>query len=476
MESGADPLAIRFGTDGWRATIADGFTFENVRRCTAGLSRQLLNAGVAERGVVVGYDTRFGSDRFAHAAALVLAQHGIPSFLVDRPTPTPMVSYAIVEREAAGGIIITASHNPPTDNGFKLRSEYGGASDPETLREVESLIPDAASGVSGSGAEEDLVEIFDAAPAYIDHLGDLVDLDRLRASGLHVVADAMWGAGAGWLPHLLAGDGTKVRELHGERNPLFPGMDRPEPIPPNLDALQTEVARTKADVGLATDGDADRVGLVDETGRFVTQLQVYGLIALYLLEVRGWRGPIVKTLSTTVMLDKLGELYGVPVYETGVGFKFVAPKMLEVDAMVGGEESGGFAFRGHLPERDGILAGLFLLDYMVEADKRPTDLIAGLYELVGPHHYDRIDTVLLPGQREKATARLEGSRPQMLADRRVERISTMDGYKFQLEGGPWLLIRFSGTEPKLRVYAEAGSPAEVGALLEEGRSLAGLEG
>jgi phosphomannomutase len=289
------------------------------------------------------------------------------------------------------------------------------------------------------------------------------------------VADPMWGAGAGWFASLLGEGRTQIMEIHGERNPIFPEMESPEPIPPNIDVLRRRVVETKSDVGLATDGDADRLGVVDEKGNFVNQLQVYALLALYLLEVRGWRGPIVKTLSSTAMLYRLGELYNVPVYETGVGFKYVAPKMLEVDAMVGGEESGGFAFRGHVPERDGILAGLFILDFMVQSSKRPSELVEYLYSKVGPHYYDRVDSIFAPQERKRVTKRLREAKPERLGGLKVLDIDARDGFRFKLEGGAWLLVRFSGTEPKIRVYAETQSEKTLRALLEEGVRLAGIE-
>lgn len=466
---------IKFGTDGWRGKIAEDFTFANLRLATQGVAQHLKKSRLTARGMVIGYDTRFASPDFALAAAEVLAGNGITAYLVDKPTPTPVISYSVLDKKAAGAIIITASHNPSSDNGLKLRSEYGGAAAPQILTRIENYIsrirrPKVLPRAEAKG----LIQIFDPDPAYINHLPSLIDLAPLRNAGLQIVCDSMWGAGVGWFKRLLEGERTKIRELHGEGNPLFPEMERPEPIPPNLDTLQKEVLRTRARIGLATDGDADRVGMVDEEGNFVTQLQVYALLALYLLEIRGWRGPIVKTNSTTSMLYKLGEIYGVPVYDTGVGFKYVAPKMLETKALVGGEESGGFAFRDHIPERDGILAGLFLLDLMLQTGKRPSQLIDWLYSKVGPHHYDRRDTLFPGNERRKAAARLKSQKPRVLAGLRVEGISTLDGFKYLLGGGSWLLIRFSGTEPKIRVYGEAPSPEKVQELLDEGLRLAGL--
>jgi len=284
----------------------------------------------------------------------------------------------------------------------------------------------------------------------------------------------MWGNGAGWFPRLLAGGKTEIVEIHNTRNPIFPEMSRPEPIPPNIDVGLRTTVEQKADVLLVTDGDADRLGVGDENGEFVNQLQVYALLALYLLEVRGERGAIVKTLSTTSMLEKLGKLYNVPVYETGVGFKYVAPKMLETNAMMGGEESGGYAFRDNVPERDGILAGLFMLDMMVRLGKKPTQLIELLFDRVGPHYYDRIDRSFT-GDRKTREKMIVDAKPATIGGLKVLGLNALDGYKFLLEDGGWLLIRFSGTEPIMRVYCETMHKASIPAILQDGLKVAGIK-
>ncbi len=469
---------IKFGTDGWRGIIAEDYTFENVRYCAQGLAEYLEDQGLHFHGVVVGYDTRFESEDFAAAVAEVLAGNGIRAYLTDRPNPTPVVSFGIISRKAGAGVMVTASHNPARYNGFKVRSAYGGAAAPEVLADLEQRIADAqAEGrirrLSRPAAErEGLVVLFDPGDAYRQQVGGLVDLEAIRNAGLRVVADAMYGSGAGWLADL-AGGRTTVVEIRGERNPLFPGIN-PEPIPRNLGALFEKVREVGADVGLATDGDADRLGVCDEHGRFVDQLRTYSLLALYLLEVRGWRGPIVKTISTSSMLEKLGRLHNVPVYETGVGFKYVAPKMLEVNAICGGEESGGYAFRGHLPERDSILAGLFFLDLMVKLGRRPSELVEYLFSKVGPHFYDRLDLQLEPDTRPQVETRLQTDPPAEIAGVRVERLDTTDGYKFCLADGSWVLVRFSGTEPLLRIYGETDDPEKLRRLLAETRDRLGI--
>ncbi len=467
---------IRFGTDGWRGRIADDYTFENVRRCTQGFAHYLQQRQMAAKGVVIGHDQRFQAEAFAAAAAEVLAGNGIRVWLTDGPTPTPAISYAVTVQQAAGAINITASHNPPEDCGFKVRDPFGGALAPAELQHVESLIPDRPEAVRrlrlDDALTDGLVMPFDAAPAYMAQLERLVDLGRLRAAGYTVLVDCMWGNGAGWFPRLLGGGATTVHEVHNERNPIFPHMRRPEPIPPNVDHGLSQVVPLGADVAIINDGDADRVGLGDEEGRFIDQLRVYGLLGYYFLEVRGERGPIVKTISTTKMLNKLGALYGVPVHETGVGFKYIAPKMMEVQAMIGGEESGGYAFRGHVPERDGLLAGLYLLDLMQQTGRKPSQLLAWLFEKVGPHYYDRIDSQFDQARRAEIQARVESARPARIGGLRVVDKSTLDGFQFLLEDGGWLLIRFSGTEPILRVYCETTHGDRTQAILEDGRRLA----
>jgi phosphomannomutase len=468
---------IHFGTDGWRGKIAEDYTFANVRRCTQGFASYLLNHGKNGQWVVVGHDKRFQSEAFALTVAEVLVGNGLKVHLTDGATPTPVIAFSVVNKKAIGAVNITASHNPGSDNGFKVRDENGGAIAPEGLVEIESLIPDDENDVkllSADQAEKQgLIVFFDPAPPYIKHLKDLIDLQPIRDAGLNIVVDAMWGNGAGWFTTLLSGGKTKIFEIHNSRNPIFPEMKRPEPIQPNIDVgLKTTVDR-KADVLVITDGDADRVGIGDENGVFVNQLQVYALLAYYLLEVRKQRGAIVRTLSTTSMLDILGRLYDVPVYETGVGFKYVAPKMMETDAMIGGEESGGFAFRGNVPERDGILAGLYILDMMVKLKRKPSELIDLLYSKVGPHYYDRVDTQF-SGDRKVREELILSAKPATIGTQKVMGLNTTDGYKFLLQDNGWMLIRFSGTEPIMRVYCETTHKEAVPGILQDGLKIAGL--
>jgi len=471
---------IHFGTDGWRGVIAEDFTFDNVRACARSVALYQQSQGTAERGLIVGYDARFASEDFAAAVAEVVTAAGIKVYLCDRLAPTPVVAYAILEKHAGGAVVITASHNPPRWNGFKYRPEYAGSAPPEVIAALEAPLPEIlAAGQPArlplpEAEARGLVERFDPRPSYLAHVTELVDLERIRAAGLRVRVDSMYGAGGGYLADILSGGRTEVRELHGERNPAFPGMTSPEPIARNLGELSEAVRSETAHVGLATDGDADRLGVLDEEGRFLTQLQVFGLLTYYLLEARGLRGPIVKSITTTHMVQRLGELYGVPVYETPVGFKFLGPKMMEVDALIAGEESGGYALRGHLPERDGVVSGLLFLDFMVQSGKRPSALLEELYAKVGPHYYDRLDVHLRPEERDEVWRRISESRPERLAGLRVTGRDTVDGFRYHLDDGGWLLVRFSGTEPLMRIYTEVPAQELVPRLLDAGRELAGV--
>lgn len=471
------PTAIKFGTDGWRAVIGEDYTFDNVRACAASAAMHLKERGLAGRGLIVGYDARFASENFAIAVAEVVAAAGIKVALTSTLCPTPVVSYSIIDRGAGGGVVITASHNPWQWNGFKYKPEYGGSASPEVIERLEAPLPDLVGRAIPRTDLEDakragMVEVFDPRPPYLAQLARLIELDRVRAAGLNVCFDAMYGTGAGYFSELLAGGATKVMELHGFRNPLFPGMHAPEPIARNLEEMAATMAGGDYHIGIATDGDADRVGIADERGRFINQLQVFGLLAYYLLEYRGERGAIVKSITTTAMVQRLGELYGVPVHETQVGFKFLGPKMMQEDALIGGEESGGYGFRGHVPERDGVLAGLYMLDFVARSGKRPSELLAELYAKVGEHHYDRIDITLRDDQRDAIMKRAQDARPDSVAGIAVTARDTTDGVRFTLGDNGWMLFRFSGTEPLLRIYTEVvGDPSLVQRVLLAGREL-----
>ncbi|MDH4068284.1 MAG: phosphoglucomutase/phosphomannomutase family protein, partial [Dehalococcoidia bacterium] len=406
---------IKFGTDGWRGIIAEDFTFDNVRICAQAVADYLKQDRLEKRGLVIGYDTRFASEDFAAAAAEVMAGNDIKVHLCLRPAPTPVVSFAVPATKSAGAVVITASHNPGSWNGFKYKSK-DGASAPEeiTSRIEENIASLARREVSvkrhalDKALKKGVVDYVDPSPAYFEHLGRFVDMERLRRQKLNIIVDPMYGAGIGYFKTILQGDNLKVTEINAERNPSFPQI-QPEPIARNLTKLSRLVVRRKADVGLATDGDADRIGIVDERGQFLTQHQVFALLCLYLLEVRGERGAMVRTLTSTMMLSRLGKLFDVPVYETPVGFKYVAPLMMKKKAIIGGEESGGYGFRGHVPERDAILAGLYFLDFMAKTKKTPSQLVDYLYSKVGPHYYDRTDFHISMAKRQAIVHLLNSS-------------------------------------------------------------------
>ncbi len=472
------PTKIKFGTDGWRGHVAEDYTFESVRRCSQGFASYLLEEGHAGKWVIVGHDKRYRGEDFAAAVAEVLAGNGLKVYITDDASPTPVISYSVVAKNAVGAVNVTASHNPSTDNGFKVRDENGGAIDPDGLTKIENLIPDDIADVKIKDMDEAKADgsivYFDSTIDYIAHISKLIDVQPIKDAGLTILVDAMWGNGAGWFSGLLNGGKTKVIEIHNERNPIFPEMKRPEPIPPNVDVGLQAAKDHNADIFLVNDGDADRVGFGDENGEFIDQLRSYGLLAYYLLEIRGERGAIVKTLSTTTMLNKLGKIYDVPVYETGVGFKYVAPKFTETNALIGGEESGGYAFRGNVPERDGILAGLYMLDLLVRTGKKPTELLADLFEKVGGEHfYNRIDTPFEGDKQEKIDLILAAN-PETLGGLKVTKLVTVDGFQFHLEDGGWMLIRFSGTEPIIRVYCETMHEDKVDAILQDGLKIAGI--
>lgn len=471
---------IKFGTDGWRGAIAETYTFENVRIVAQATADYLKGRGQDGDGLVVGYDMRFASEFFAAATAEVLAANGVHVWLTERAAPTPAVSYSILTHKAAGAAMITASHNPWTDNGYKYKPEYAGSADPATIAAIEGLAQEVLTSHAvkrqalDAALSSNAVEYFDAAPAYLERLAQLIDLNQLKSSSLKVVADPMYGAGMGYFPRLLSGGSLQLWELNNERNPYFGGIT-PEPIARNLGKLMTAVPEHAADAGIAVDGDADRVGLVDEKGKFINQLLVYGLLIMYLLEKRGWRGPIVKSVSTTSMANRLGEKYGVQVIETPVGFKYIGPQMREHDAMIGGEESGGYAFRGHIPERDGVLAGLFLLDMVLAYGQPLSQIVQHLQEVAGPGYYDRIDARFPEERRSEILDRFQGEHPSEIAGHRVDHVQTLDGFKYFLDDGSWLLVRASGTEPLIRLYTEARSPQEAQEILQAGQEMAGLK-
>jgi len=480
------PTTIVFGTDGWRAKIADDYTFANVRRCADGVARYVVDRGEQAKGVVVAYDRRFASEHFAGAAAEVLLAHDIPIAFAVHAVPTQMSSYEVLQRGAAAGIVITASHNPWTDNGFKVKAPTGAAAGPEILTTIEAQI--ARNG--GAAIERrpfadaeaaGLVERFDPFSGYETFLRRSLDLDALKAAHITILVDPMYGAGAGWIPQLLAGGRIRVTEIHQERNPYFGGIN-PEPIRPHIDEALGILAAGGYDLGLLLDGDADRAGAADEKGTFVHQLEVTGLLMYYLAEHQGLRQPVVVSVNNTSAAARLGERYGIETHETPVGFKFIGPRMIETGAMMGAEESGGYGFGMHLPERDGIYADLMLLDLFLrekDAGRWPVSkAIEQFHEIAGPSFYRRIDVHVArdeyPEVKRRLLVDLVANAPKELAGHPVTRtqsLETKDGFKFFLDDGSWLLVRASGTEPLVRVYTEAPSEGTREAMLDAGERL-----
>ena len=408
---------------------------------------------------MIGYDTRFGSYEFALAAAKAAASQGISVTLLDKTCPTPVVSFTVVDNGFAGGIVITASHNPPQWNGFKFKPSYGGSASTEVVSDIEAHIAEIGDtlGAPPAGIDDISIKGLDPDASYLSHIATLVDLESIKSSGLRVVVDAMHGSGAGYFEKLLSGGSTSLLEVRSEVNPSFPNMEQPEPIHNNLVPLQEAVRNSRAHVGIALDGDADRVGMCDEHGNVLTPLQIFGLLGLYLLEVRSLRGPLIKSLTSTAMIYRLGEKYGVPVIETPVGFKHIAPLMISEGALLGGEESGGYGFGSHIPERDGILSGLFILDMMHRTGKSVSELLEWLYSLVGPHEYVRHDLTITDAEKDLIRRTMESIDGTSVPSQTLRSRDTADGTRFVFESGAWVVARMSGTEPLLRVYAEGPS-------------------
>lgn len=472
-------MAIRFGTDGWRAVISDEFTFANLRLVAQAVADHAWQSTPAGQQPlwVVGFDTRFLSDRYAREVAGVFAANDIRVSLARSDTPTPALSFAVRDLQADGGIMITASHNPPRYNGVKLKSRHGGAVDNATIKQVEASLgqiiksgkpPRTIDMANGETCR--LIERVDLMPAYLNHVRSLIDVNTIAAGCPSVVVDPMFGAGRWYMRDFLQRLGCTVKEIRGGMNPGFGGI-HPEPIERNLEALREAMSDGQWAIGLATDGDADRIGAMSASGRFVDPHVIFSLTLRYLVEQRGQRGSVVKTVSTTQMLNKLAAQYNLPLHETPVGFDHICELILADDVLIGGEESGGITIRGHIPEGDGILMGLLLVEVLCDSGMALDELIADLMVQVGNFHYGRRDYEVQAFSKSHLVKRLMDAAPDQIAGMRVESISNRDGVKYLLEEDCWLLIRPSGTEPVLRVYAEAHGETDVGRLLEAGRTL-----
>lgn len=484
-------MSITFGTDGWRAVISDEFTFANVRLVAQAIAEVLLENAAAGAGgngaalsqprAVVGFDTRFLSDRYARSVAEVLAANGICVSLAKGDAPTPVVSFAIPTLGAVGGVMITASHNPPRYNGIKLKSAYGGSATVADTKRVEAKLEQAlAEGRTPQRIDLDeaigrgMVERFDPFPAYSAHIERLIDFSTIRRGHLRVAVDPMYGAGRIYLCRLLEAAGCEVTEIRGELNPGFGGI-HPEPIAKHLGPLM-ELTPKGYDLGLATDGDADRTGAVGPTGRFIDPHCIMTLALKYLVEERGLRGAVVKTVSTTQMLNRLAAKYGLELHETPVGFNYIGDLMLANDVLIGGEESGGISINGHIPEGDGVLMGLLLAEVVAHYGKSPEALLSEIMAEIGHFEYARNDFTVKPFNKKALVAKLVELAPQEMCGVGLASVNTRDGVKYLFQDNSWLLIRPSGTEPVLRVYAEAHSVEAVAELLGAGRELADAAG
>jgi len=463
----ADSPPIRFGTDGWRGRIADEFTTAGVRRCAAGIAAHLHGVGRESSPVVIGYDGRFLSSRFAREVALHMASERFVPVLSPAALPTPALSWRTVTAGASLGIMITASHNPPEYNGLKLKSSDGGTLDSEETERIVQLIPASDPGPS---EEEDLATHPSFLPAYLKAIKDRVLIKEIRAARIKLVHDAMHGMGGDLLGQLLAGAAAKVIPLHGEPDPLFGGI-HPEPIARNLAALFREVRKHRAAAGFATDGDADRMAACDEKGRFLSPLTLLPVLAQHLIEVRGERGGIAKTFAGSLRMERIANRHGLPFHDLPVGFKHVASLLRRKEILLGGEESGGFGFRGFLPERDGILSSLFILEAMVLADLPLSGLVARMEKTYGRFAYDRMDVESAPETGRRKTQSLSVAPPKQIAGMRVTGVNRLDGVKLLLGDEGWVLFRQSGTEPVLRLYCEAPNQATVAAVLRQARRL-----
>ncbi|HTX75861.1 MAG TPA: phosphoglucomutase/phosphomannomutase family protein [Terracidiphilus sp.] len=470
---------IKFGTDGWRGVIADDFTFANVRIAAAAIAAYVHAKEDPAKSICIGYDTRFGSKAFARAAAEVVAATGIPVLLANDITPTPALSYGVRHQGAAGGIMITSSHNPAQWNGVKYKGWYGGSGKPSMIAEIESFL----GAPTPKAAQPAEIREFDFLPDYLKAIESFADLDLISRSGMKFAIDSMYGAGRTILSNIFERLGVDHVQIRGNPDPLFPGIN-PEPIEPHIRALGEAVVANRCHAGLCTDGDADRIGATDENGEFVDPHKIYSVLLDWVLRRKGWPGAVTRAFNTTKMLDRICAKYGRELIEHGIGFKFVCDYMLEREIVMGGEESGGIGFQRHLPERDGLLNALLLANVMAEEGKTLGQLVAGLQQEYGEHHYGRIDLHIPDEIKVAAIARARALQPGDAGfdGMRILRQETLDGVKFYLDNPEaatkpnaaetWILLRASGTEPLMRIYTESTSRETVSRLLESARQFA----
>ncbi|HXN22020.1 MAG TPA: phosphoglucomutase/phosphomannomutase family protein [Candidatus Dormibacteraeota bacterium] len=465
-------IAPKFGTDGWRGVIADDFTFENVRNVAYSIARYVVRCEQPAKGVLVGYDNRFASERGARVAAEAVAMSGTPVWLADKACPTPAISLLVRQRQAAGGIVITASHNPYRWNGVKYKASYGSSALPSIVAEIEKELASVLrDGVPPLPQRSELIHSLGVHAPYLEAMDKLVDWERLRASGFRFVVDPMHGAAAGLLRTLFSRHDVHCDEIRGTRDPLFGGVN-PEPIEPHIAALERAVLNGKYDAGLCADGDGDRIGAVDRNGMFVTPHQIFSILLWHLLGTRKLKGDVAKTFSVTKMIDKITQKFGRKLYEVPIGFKYICELMLERDILLGGEESGGIGTSLYLPERDATVVALLLAEVMAWHRKTLGELVGMLESEFGEYHYGRIDLELRDGQKEKTSAYFADPKLNKLLKWPVIRRESLDGIKLYLGDAGWVLVRASGTERMLRVYAEMTRPKDTQQILNEVSSIA----
>jgi phosphomannomutase len=457
---------IKFGTDGWRGLIGEDFSLANVKRIATAIALYLQAGGDAERGVVVGYDRRFLSPESAHLVGHTFAAHGIPVTLADACTPTPALSYAVVSHNAAAGVMITASHNPYRWNGVKVKAPFGGSAAPSMVKGIEEQLKGGRAATFKVGAGRGVIKHADLVGPYLAKLALLVDLKRIRASGFRFAIDPMYGAGSGLTARLFDAAGISYSEIHAQHNPLFPGLN-PEPIEPHVDGLRKAVIAGGFAAGFATDGDADRVGAMDRSGSFIDSHKIFSILLKHLVEDRGKRGEVVRTFSTTGMIDKIARKHALPVRVTPIGFKYVCELMLACDVLIGGEESGGIGVQGHLPERDGILNSLLLAEVMAEKGRTLGELVEDLTSEFGPHFYGRRDLEIGRPAIDRTLRSVKDRKIKSVAGKDVLAVEDLDGFKMIFGDSTWLLVRASGTENLVRLYAEAPAPELVKKMLDE---------
>ena len=459
--------AIRFGTDGWRGVIADDFTFANVETVARAIARYVVRCEDARRGVVVGYDHRFASDRAAERVAAIFSATGTPVYLADKPCPAPAVSLLVRQRRAAGGVVVTASHNPARWNGVKYKASYGSSALPSIVAQIEDeLVHVLAGGAPPLPPRRELIELFDPKAPYLDAIEKLVDWDRLHAARFYFVADPMHGAAAGLLRELFRRHDVTCDEIRGTRDPLFGGFN-PEPIEPHIEPLRQAMRSGRYDAGFCADGDGDRIGAMDRDGTFVTPHQIFALLFQHLAGTRALPGDVAKTFSVTKLIDKIAAKLGRRLHEIPIGFKYVCELMLEQNVLIGGEESGGIGTSLYLPERDATVSALLLAEVMAWHRKSLGELVRALHAEFGEHHYGRVDLELKPGKKEKALAHFANGKMKKLLEWPVVRREDLDGIKVYLGDAGWVMVRASGTENMLRVYSETSRPEVTRRVLEE---------